>query len=97
MMKQQVAALAVEAATMLARGEGEVFDMLAERTYELFGADGGVGVTHVTHGSGGLEIRLSLGGVPPMGRAWMERAKDSPRGPPASSRSARAGPASPCA
>ena len=81
-MKQQLAALAVEAATLVARGEDEAFDLLAERTYELFGADGGVGVAHVTLDGDDLDVRLSVGGVPPMGRAWMERAKElAPRTP----------------
>src|SRR3954451_304254 len=81
-MKQQLAALAVEAATMVARGQDEVFDLLAEGTYELFGADGGVGVTYLTQEGDDLDIRLSVGGVPPLGRAWMERAKElAPQAP----------------
>jgi DNA-binding CsgD family transcriptional regulator len=73
-MKQQLAALAVEAATMVARGEDEVFDVLAERAYVLFGADGGAGLSRWSlDDRGGFQIRLSLGGVPPLSSAWMER------------------------
>jgi DNA-binding CsgD family transcriptional regulator len=77
MMEQQLAALAVEAATMVARGQDEVFDLLAQRAYELFSADAGVGVGRLwTDREGALEFRLSTGGVPPLDGAWMERAKD---------------------
>jgi DNA-binding CsgD family transcriptional regulator len=82
-MKQQLAALAVDAATMVARGQHEVFDLLADRAYELFGADGGVGFCRcLTDDAGAPEIRLHVGGVPPMGAPWMERAKElAPRTP----------------
>jgi DNA-binding CsgD family transcriptional regulator len=76
MMKQQVAALAVEAATMVARGQDEAFDFVADRAYELFGADGGVGFARVNDDGGALAVRVATGGVPPLDRAWLERAKE---------------------
>jgi DNA-binding CsgD family transcriptional regulator len=77
MMKQQLAAMAIEAATVVARGQDEVFGLLAERTYELFRADGGVGFSHVSaDDQGAIQVRLSVGGVPPLSSAWMERAKE---------------------
>ena len=85
MMKQQLAALAVEAATMVARGEDEVFDFVAERAYELFGADGGVGFAHVTDDGGALEIRVATVGCP-RGPAWWSGRRSSCRRPRASSR-----------
>jgi len=76
-MKQQLAQLAVDAAMMVARGEPEVFDLVAERTYELFGADGGVGFARCWIDDGGaLALRVSVGGIPPLPRSWLERAKD---------------------
>src|SRR6478672_3850194 len=82
MMRQQFAALAVEAANMVARGQDEVFDYVADRAYELFGAGGGVGFAQLTDDDGALGIRVATGGVPPMDQAWLQRAKDlAPRTP----------------
>src|SRR3954466_13031440 len=74
MMKQQLAALAFDAASMLVRGEDEVFDLVAERAYDLFGADGGVVFCHcLTDHSGGPQVRLHVGGGPPLGARWAGR------------------------
>jgi len=83
MMKQQLAALAFDAASMLVRGEDEVFDLVADRAYDLFGADGGVVFCHcLTDDSGVPQIRLHVGGVPPLGAAWVKRARQlAPRTP----------------
>jgi len=76
-MRRQLAQLAVEAATMIARGEDEVYPLVAERTWALFGADAGVGFTRwFVNDADELEVRLSVGGVPPLGDDWLERAKD---------------------
>ncbi|HYJ75345.1 MAG TPA: LuxR C-terminal-related transcriptional regulator [Kineosporiaceae bacterium] len=82
-MRQQLAQLAVEAATMIARGEDEVFDLVAQRTYELFGADGGVGFARWrVEDDGSTLLKVSPGGVPRFEQAWLDRALDlAPRTP----------------
>src|SRR5689334_21818115 len=83
MMRQQLAQLAVEAATMIARGEDQVYDLVAQRTYELFGADGGVGFPRWRlEDDGSTALVVSTGGVPRLSQAWLERALElAPRTP----------------
>src|SRR3954468_3299591 len=75
--------LAVEAAILISRGQEEVYELVAQRTVGLFAAAAGVGfVRWAMDDAGEVEVRLSVGGVPPMDDAWLERAKEiAPRTP----------------
>lgn len=73
-MTDELMEIGIQAAQMIARGDPDAEQLVVDRSVELFGADGGVGMTHWAVGPDGRpDVRLAAGGPPPP-PGWLEQA-----------------------